>query len=138
MDTSITHVAMDTHKKQHAVAWADPDTGEIQVFTVQNTVRDITKMVKKIQRKAPGEVRFCYEAGVCGFTLKRRIDGLGSRCIVIAPSLVPRKKGDRIKTDRRDARKLLGQFLAGQLTEVYPPNVEQEAAREITRCGTRY
>jgi len=134
VDTSITHVAMDTHKKQHAVALAYPDTGEIQVFTVKNTVKDIKKMIKKIQRKAPGAVRLCYEAGVCGFTLKRQIEALGSRCQVIAPSLVPRKKGDRIKTDRRDARKLLGQFLAGALTEVYAPNPEQEAAREITRA----
>ena len=134
MDNSITHVAMDTHKKQHAVALAYPDTGEIQVFTVKNTVTDIKKMVRKIQRKAPGAVRFCYEAGVCGFTLKQQIEAAGSPCMVIAPSLVPRKKGDRIKTDRRDARKLLGQFIAGQLTEVYAPNPEQEAAREITRC----
>jgi len=134
VDNNITHVAMDTHKKQHAVALAYPDTGEILVFTVKNTAKDIKKMVKKIQRKAPGEVRFCYEAGVCGFILKQQIEALGSDCMVIAPSLVPRKKGDRIKTDRRDARKLLGQFLAGQLTEVYAPNPEQEAAREITRC----
>ena len=134
MNTSITHVAMDTHKKEHSVAVAYPDTGELEVFTVKNTVRDVTKMVKKIQRKAPGEVRFCYEAGVCGFTLQRRIEGLGSSCMVIAPSLVPVKRGDRIKTDRRDARKLLGQFLAGQLTQVHPPGVAQEAAREITRC----
>jgi len=134
VDNSITHVAMDTHKKEHAVALVDPDTGEVEAFTVKNTVKDITKMVKKIQRQAPGVVRFCYEAGVCGFTLKRRIEALGSSCAVIAPSLVPVKKGDRIKTDRRDARKLLDHFSAGQLTEVYPPNVEQEAAREITRC----
>ncbi len=66
--------------------------------------------------------------------LKRQIEALGSRCQVIAPSLVPRKKGERIKTDRRDARKLLGQFLAGQLTEVYAPNPQQEAAREVTRA----
>lgn len=134
MKTSITHVALDTHKKEHVVAWADPQTGVVEVFTVRNTVKDIKKMVKKLQRQAPGEVRFCYEAGVCGFTLQRCIEGLGSRCVVIAPSLVPVKQGDRIKTDRRDARKLLGQFLAGELTEVYAPSVEQEAAREITRC----
>ncbi len=64
MDNSITHVAMDTHKKQHAVAWASPETGEVQVFTVKNTVTDIKKMVKKIQRKAPGDVRFCYAGSV--------------------------------------------------------------------------
>ena len=134
MKNSITHVAMDTHKKEHVVALVYPDTGEMESFTVRNTVKDLTKMVKRIQRKAPGEVRFCYEAGVCGFTLKRRIEALGSPCAVIAPSLAPTRKGDRIKTDRRDARKLLGRFLAGALTEVYPPSVAQEAAREITRC----
>ena len=134
MKTTITHVAMDTHKKEHVVASVDPDTGEIKVFRVRNTVREITRMVHRLQRNAPGEVRFCYEAGVCGFTLKRRIEALGSACMVIAPSLVPVKRGDRIKTDRRDARKLLGQFLAGQLTEVFAPSVAQEAARERTRC----
>lgn len=134
METTITKIAMDTHKKQHHVAWAHPETGEIQVFTVNNTVKDITKMVKKLSKQASGPLHFCYEAGVCGFTLKRRIENLGSRCSVIAPSLVPTAKGDRIKTDRRDAKKLLGQFIAGTLTEVYPPSAEQEAAREITRC----
>ena len=134
MRTNITHVAMDTHKKEHAVAVVYADTGELVVFTVRNTVKDITKMVKKIQRQAPDEVHFCYQAGVCGFMLKRRIEALGSGCMVIAPSLVPTKSGDRIKTDRRDAKKLLGQFLAGELTEVHAPSLAQEAAREITRC----
>ena len=125
---------MDTHKKEHTVAAVDADTGELAVWTVRNTAKDISKMVKKLQRQAPGQVQFCYEAGVCGFTLKRRIEALGSRCMVVAPSLVPTKTGDRIKTDRRDAKKLLGQFLAGELTEVYAPSPAQEAAREITRC----
>jgi transposase len=134
VDKSITCVALDTHKKEHTVAWTDPQTGELAVFTVRNAPRDIAKMVRKLQRKAPGPVRFCYEAGVCGFTLKRRIEALGSACAVIAPSLVPVKQGDRLKTDRRDACKLLGQFVAGQLTEVQAPDIAQEAAREITRC----
>lgn len=129
-----TYVAMDTHKKQHRVALLYSQTGEIQEFTVKNTVKDITKMVKRVKKHSPGKVHFCYEAGVCGFTLKRRIEHLGGRCSVIAPSLVPTKRGDRIKTDRRDAKKLLGQFIAGQLTEVYPPDEQQEAARELTRC----
>ena len=134
MNNSITHVAMDTHKKEHTVAVGHAETGEVAVFTVRNTVKDIGRMVKKLQKQAPGEVAFCYEAGVCGFTLKRQIETLGSRCMVVAPSLVPTKSGDRIKTDRRDARKLLGQFVAGQLTEVHAPSAAQEAAREITRC----
>jgi transposase len=124
---------MDTHKKQHAVAVLDRHSGEIRQFSVRNTIKDIAKMVKSIARQASAEVKFCYEAGVCGFTLQRRIEAMGHQCSVIAPSLIPVKPGDRIKTDRRDAKKLLGQFVAGQLTEVYPPNAEQEAARELTR-----
>jgi transposase len=125
---------MDTHKKEHRVAVLDRQTGELQEFTVKNTVQDITKMVKRIHKHSAGQVRFCYEAGVCGFTLKRRIESLGGTCGVIAPSLVPTKPGERIKTDRRDAKKLLGQFVAGQLTEVYAPDSQQEGARELTRA----
>lgn len=134
MKTMITYVAMDTHKKQHQVAWVHPDTGEIQEFAVANTPREIERMVQKIRKQAPGAIRVCYEAGVCGFVLQRQLQKLGGVCQVIAPSLVPTKPGDRVKTDRRDAKKLLGQFAAGQLTEVHPPTVAQEADRELTRC----
>ena len=133
MDNSITYVAMDTHKKQHKIALHYPCQEEIIEFTINNTVRDIKKMVNKIKKHTPGKVEFCYEAGVCGFTLKRRIEQLGYRCRVIAPSLVPRKPGERVKTDRRDARKLLMMFKAGLLTEVHTPDERQEAARELTR-----
>jgi len=134
MENSITYVAMDTHKKEHRVTLLDSQTGEVQEFTVQNTLKDITRMVKRIQKHSVGQVRFCYEAGVCGFTLKRRIESLGGTCSVMAPSLVLTKPGERIKTDRRDAKKLLGQLVAGQLTELYAPDPQQEAARELTRA----
>ncbi len=133
MKNSITYVAMDTHKKDHKIALHYPGNEEIVEFAVKNTVRDIKKMVKKIDKHAPGKVEFCYEAGVCGFTLKRRIEALGCKCSVIAPSLIPIKPGERIKTDRRDARKLLGLFISGMLTEVVAPNQKQEAGRELTR-----
>ncbi len=124
---------MDTHKKQHNIALHYPAQEEIVEFTVKNTVRDIKKMAKKIRRHAPGQVEFCYEAGVCGFTLKRRIEDAGCKCMVIAPSLVPRKPGERVKTDRRDAKKLLMFFKAGLLTEVQAPDAQAESAREMTR-----
>ena len=125
---------MDTHKKEHTVALHYPGQEEIVRFTVRNTAREITKMTKKVIKQAPGDVEFCYEAGVCGFVLKRRIEAHGCHCAVIAPSLIPRKPGDRIKTDRRDALKLLTLFKAGLLTEVHAPDPQQEAARELTRC----
>lgn len=135
MKNSLTYVAMDTHKKDHQVAVHFPEQEEILQFSIKNNARDITKMTKKILKQAPGEVRFCYEAGVCGFVLKRRIESHGGcSCAVIAPSLVPRKPGERVKTDRRDALKLLSLFKAGLLTEVQAPNPQQESARELTRC----
>ena len=133
MNTSITHVAMDTHKKEHTVAVGYPGQTKPEIMTVANTVVEIRRMVRRIQKQAPGEVIFCYEAGCCGFTLQRRIESYGGRCQVIAPSLVPVKRGERIKTDRRDAIKLLTQFRAGALTEVRAPDPQQEADRDLTR-----
>ncbi len=134
MKNTITHVAMDTHKKEHKVALHYPGEEQIVRFAIKNTVRDIKKMVSKIKKKSSADIEFCYEAGVCGFILKRRIELLGCKCIVIAPSLTPIKPGDRVKTDRRDALKLLAMFKAGLLTEVHAPDPKQEAARDLTRC----
>jgi transposase len=131
---NITFAALDTHKKEHKVAVIYPNTGELEEFTVSNSQKEVTKMARRVAKKAGGTVKFCYEAGVCGFTLQRWIQAAGCQCSVIAPSLIPVKPGDRIKTDRRDARKLVKLFMADQLTEVYAPNPEQEAARELTRC----
>ena len=133
MKNSITYVAMDTHKKQHKVAVHYPGDEQIVQFSVKNNARDIKEMVKKIKKQAPFEIEFCYEAGVCGFTLKRWIEKQGCRCEVIAPSLIPRKPGERVKTDRRDALKLLQLFKAGLLTEVHAPDEQDEADRELTR-----
>jgi len=90
-------------------------------------------MVSRIARRAPGDVLFCYEAGVCGFNLKRRIEALGCQCAVIAPSLTPTKPGEHIKTDHRDAVRLLMMFKFGLLTEIHAPDYQQEAARELIR-----
>lgn len=133
MKNSITYVGMDTHKKEHKIAAIFPGQEEILEMVVPNQAREISKMVKKLQKQAPGQVHFCYEAGVCGFALQRRIEASGGRCAVIAPSLTPRKPGQRVKTDRRDAKKLAMLFKNALLTEVHPPNAQQEAARELTR-----
>ena len=134
MNNSTTYVGMDTHKKEHTLAVHFPRSPELVLLTVKNNARDIARVVKKITKQAPGDVEFCYEAGVCGFNLKRRIEALDCKCAVIAPSLTPKKPGVRIKTDRRDARELAVMFEAGLLTEVYPPSPQQEAARDLTRC----
>ena len=100
MKNTITYVAMDTHKKNHKVALHYPGNEQAVQFVVKNTAREIKKMVNKIKKQASADIKFCYEAGVCGFTLKRRIEALGCQCTVIAPSLTPIKPGDHIKTDR--------------------------------------
>lgn len=92
-------------------------------------------MVRRIEREAPGQVRACYEAGPCGYALQRQITHAGEMsCMVVAPSLIPSKPGERIKTDRRDARKLAELFRAGLLTEVQPPSEADEAARDLCRA----
>ena len=77
---------------------------------------------------------FCYEAGPCGYTIYREIVKLGHDCSVVAPSLIPRKAGDRVKTDRRDCMSLARQFRSGDLTGVWVPDEEQEAMRDLTRA----
>ena len=89
-----------------------------------------------IGRLSPeGEViSFCYEAGPCGYGVYREIMATGHHCEVVAPSLIPRRAGDRVKTDRRDAVKLAGLHRAGALTSVWVPDGDQEAMRDLTRA----
>lgn len=131
--STITKVAIDAHKKQHQIAYRQPGMDQITEFRINNTVKDVKKMVKKIMKQSPGEVVFYYEAGCLGFELKRQIEAAGAQCKVIAPSLIPVKPGKRIKTDRRDARDMLKYAEAGQLTEVHPPSIQQEAVRDLVR-----
>lgn len=130
---NLTYVAMDTHKKEHTVLVEYP-TGDTVACSIKNTPAEIARMVKRIKSVAgDSEVIFCYEAGVCGFNLKRYIKSFGVACKVIAPSLIPQKPGEKIKTDRRDAKKLLTMLKADLLTEVHTPDEQQEALRELSR-----
>jgi transposase len=128
-------VGIDAHKKTLVVAALHPGRQEPDEFTVDNDERAIRKLVRRLERDAQGrEVRVCYEAGTCGYALQRRLEGGSVVCEVVAPSLIPRKPGERIKTDRRDARKLAEFYRAGVLTMVTPPSPEQEAVRDLCRC----
>jgi transposase len=131
--TEITYVAMDVHKKQHSIAMILPGSDQVTEWTIHNNDREIKRMVKRLEKAAPGQIEVCYEAGVCGFALQRKLSNKRIDCKVIAPSLIPYKPGDRVKTDRRDAKKLVEYFMAGQLTEVHPPTPEQEAVRSLCR-----
>jgi len=136
MGETITWVGIDAHKKTLVVAIRYPGKDDAEELEIANDERSIRKLVHKLERDARGrEVRICYEAGTCGYTLQRRLESSGRVvCEVIAPSLIPRKPGERIKTDRRDARKLAELYAAGVLTAVKPPTPEQEAVRDLCRC----
>ncbi len=128
MDESVTYVGMDTSKLKIALTVLyGGGAGDVDT-SLPNEARAVRRIVKNVQRTAPGEVQFCYEAGPCGYALQRQVEGLGSRCKVVAPSLIPIKPGERIKTDRRDGRKLAELLKAGLLTEVRPPTSAEEAA----------
>ena len=137
MVENTTHVALDDHKKRHQVAVLLPgiDREEAVTWRIENTRAGIRKMVRKVLKMAPVDVRFCYEAGPNGYALLRQISEFDRvSCVVVAPSKTPRRSGDRIKTDRRDAKKLVGLFRAGELKSIVPPLKEEEAVRDLCRC----
>jgi len=135
LQKGITWVGLDAHKSAINVAVYFPGSDKPIEWQLVNEAAAVRRMVRKVEREAPGEVRFCYEAGPCGYSLQRQITDAGeASCMVVAPSLIPRKPGERIKTDRRDARKLGKLFRAGLLTEVHPPTEENEAARDLCRA----
>jgi transposase len=134
MEKSISYVGLDVHKKDIVVAMLLPGAKKAEEWTLSNEPRAIRRLAKKLKRMAAGEVVAAYEAGPCGYVLQRQLRGLGIGCTVVAPSLIPRKPGDRIKTDRRDAKKLAELHRAGLLTEVHPPSEEEEALRDFCRC----
>jgi transposase len=132
----ITFVGMDAHKKAINVAMLLPGGNQPVEWQVANEPAAIRRLAKKLTREAAGgEVRCCYEAGPCGYALQREFKAAGGIiCEVVAPSLIPVKPGERIKTDRRDARKLAELQRAGLLTEVHPPTADEEAVRDLCRC----
>jgi transposase len=126
---------MDAHQKAINVAMLLPGQREPVEWQVANEPAAIRRLAQRLVREAPGEVRCCYEAGPCGYVLQRELEGAGGViCEVVAPGLVPVKPGERIKTDRRDARKLAVALRADDLTAVHPPTPADEAVRDLCRC----
>ena len=128
-------VGLDVHKESISVAYAAEDRGAEVVFvgTIGTRQCDIDKLVRRLQSKA-SRLLFVYEAGPCGFVLHRYLTDKGVECLVVAPSRIPKKPGDRIKTDRRDAVALARLLRSGDLEPVYIPTVDDEAIRDLSRA----
>jgi transposase len=127
------YVGLDVHKETIAVAVADGAAGEpVYWGTIRNRPEAVLKLVRKLG--AGEHLRVCYEAGPTGYGLQRQLTRLGVACAVVAPSLVPTKAGDRVKTDRRDALKLARLLRSGELTTVWVPDEVHEALRDLTRA----
>lgn len=130
--SKIRFVGLDVHAETVAVAVAEPN-GEVRSLgLIPNRPESIRQLVRKLQPVE--QVRFCYEAGPTGYVLYWQLTALGAKCEVVAPSLVPTKPGDRVKTDRRDALKLARCYRAGDLTPVWVPDAAHEALRDLVRA----
>ena len=134
MEKGTTYVGLDVHKRGIAISVRWPGGQEPERRSIANEPRAVGRFVRWIKREATGPIRCAYEAGPCGYELQRKLLAEGIDCQVIAPSLIPRKPGERIKTDTRDARKLAELLEGGLLTEVHPPTPEAEAVRDLCRA----
>jgi transposase len=134
-NASTLHVGLDVHKDSIAVAYAPAESGTAPVpfGTIGTRQCDIDALIRKLQSKSARLV-FVYEAGPCGYWLYRYLTKKELACFVVAPSLIPRKPGDRVKTDKRDALTLARLARSGDLTPVYVPAVPDEAIRDLARA----
>lgn len=133
--SKMLFVGLDVHKDTIAVAYAAEDRGtEALVLGMIGTRQcDIDKLIRTLQAKGAA-LMFAYEAGPCGYWLYRYLTRRGLRCAVVAPSLIPRRAGDRVKTDRRDAVTLARLLRSGDLRSIYVPTVDDEAIRDLSRA----
>ena len=129
---STTIIAFDQHAATTVAAVLLPGQRTPAVHTLTSDTTTILRFVERLRRERP--VQCCYEAGPCGFELQRALTTRQFPCDVIAPALIPRRAGDRIKTDRRDAGQLAVLYRAGALTAIHIPTEQEEAARDLLRC----
>jgi transposase len=135
MGDRISYVGLDVHKDGIVVAIADGGLrGEVSEYgRIANTAAALERLVRELGGDGT-TLRFCYEAGPCGYGIQRQLSASGRDCVVVAPSLIPKRAGDRVKTDRRDAASLARLHRAGELTAVWVPDVRHEAMRDLVRA----
>ncbi|ODR93087.1 IS110 family transposase [Sinorhizobium alkalisoli] len=130
----MVYVGLDVHAETIAVATADDGrNGDVRFYgIIENNADSVLRLTKRLSAAGARPV-FCYEAGPCGYGLYRLLTKLGFDCAVVAPAMIPRRAGDRVKTDRRDAEMLARLWRAGELTPIWTPDEEQEAMRDLIR-----
>src|SRR6185436_11877915 len=132
MAKSTTIVAFDHHAATTVAAVLLPGQRTPALHPLTSDSPTILRFIERVRRAGP--VQCCYEAGPCGFELQRALVAADIACDVIAPALIPRRPGDRVKTDRRDASQLAVLYRAGALTPIHIPTDQEEAARDLLRC----
>jgi transposase len=133
MENNTTFVALDDSKRRIVAGVLRAESTEPELREMAHTPEQVGRFVRRLRREG-GPVKICYEAGVSGYDLYRHLTALGVDCAVVAPSLTPRRPGQRIKTDWRDAGKLVRLFRAGELTLIHVPSEAEEAVRDLVRC----
>ena len=134
---SILFIGLDTHKEFNEVAYIEEHRGAqpVHLGRIPSSKVAVQKLVRQFESKYPGAtLHFVYEAGPCGYWIYRLITSLGHCCYVVAPSLIPKKSGEKIKTDKRDALKLSKLLKSEDLTPIYVPEPEDEAVRDLSRA----
>lgn len=131
METNVTHLGLDVHKDSIAVAVLRPGELEPDQRVIANTPEALRKLIRRVADRST--LVACYEAGPTGYGTQRVLASMNVPCDVIAPSLVPKRSGDRVKTDRLDARNLARLHRAGELTAIRVPTAEEEALRDLVR-----
>jgi transposase len=134
MKNVTTYVGIDAHKKDLFVAMLIGHQKTSVTWQLANEPQAVRRLVRTLERESPGPVQIFYEAGPCGYALQRQMTTARVSCDVVAPALIPRKPGERVKTNRRDSRKLAELGRAGLLTAVQPPTPDDEAVRDLARA----
>lgn len=135
MTNSVKFIGLDVHKRTISIAIADAGrNSEVRYYgTIENTLDSLSRFIRKLGYKK-SQLRFVHEAGPCGYVIYRYLNAQNIDCMVTAPSTIPKRSSDRIKTDRRDSLALARLHRAGELTPVYVPDEEDEAIRDLVRA----